>query len=585
MKSEPFSPVTDRPPKMESSLVLRRASLGAIFLLLTWLFIVIVIPSQRPSLPTFSSSTSSTIDSWCPLPLSVTPSGETRSESSPFLPSSKEFAGQAWIQKQVERLSAAVNVPTESYDDNGGVDNDPRWKPFDKFHDLLKELFPKIHAKADLQHVNRYGLVYTLKGNSKYLKPIMLTAHQDVVPASSPDRWNHPPYEAYFDGRDLWGRGASDGKSNLIGVLSTVEFLLEQEWAPKRTLILAFGFDEETGGVSGAAKIAEHLQSIWGKDGVELVLDEGGMGLLTIGDYVYARPGVAEKGYMDAILTLETNGGHSSRPPSPHSGIGIMAEMIVALESNTYEPQLTKDNPFRGLLECQAKYSPKELEPWLRKALERDEQDIGSRLAEARGGSVRFSMQTSQAVDIIHGGNKVNALPVSVELTVNYRIAPHDSLVIVKNKIHSLAAPIAHKHNLTLVSFQQLNTSRPTSLSAIATGETLTLRSANDLNPAPISPTSPFNPVWALFSGTIRSVFEAVPALKHKTVVPVGDIMLGNTDTIHYWDLTENIYRFSPRRKGTSAGVHTIDERIEMEAHLEGMRFYYELILNFDGRK
>ena len=159
------------------------------------------------------------------------------------------------------------------------------------------------------------------------------------------------------------------------------------------------------------------------------------MGLTTIGEYVYARPAVAEKGYMDALLTVDTPGGHSSRPPSPHSGIGIVAEIIVALEANPFTPLLTKENPFRRVLECQAKYTPQEVEPWLRHALEKGEDDIGKRLADARGGETRYSMQTSQAVDIIRGGNKVNALPVTVTATVNYRIAPHDSLDIIKTHI------------------------------------------------------------------------------------------------------------------------------------------------------
>lgn len=40
-------------------------------------------------------------------------------------------------------------------------------------------------------------------------------------------------------------------------MLSAVEALLEQAWRPQRTLVLAFGFDEETGGVRGAAEIAK----------------------------------------------------------------------------------------------------------------------------------------------------------------------------------------------------------------------------------------------------------------------------------------------------------------------------------------
>ena len=407
-----------------------------------------------------------------------------------------------------------------------------------------------------------------------------------MVPAGPADKWTHPPFNAYFDGSYLWGRGSSDCKTNLIGILSTVEFLLEKDWKPSRTVILAFGFDEETGGFRGAAKIGEYLEDTWGKDGIEFILDEGGMGLQTVGDYVYARPGIAEKGYMDAGLTLDTSGGHSSRPPS-HSGIGIMAEMIVALEKHPYTPQLTKENPFRGVLECQARYSPEELEPWLRKALQRDESNIGTRLAEARGQNVRFSMQTSQAVDVINGGVKVNALPESVTVMVNYRVAPHESLEIVKNNIETYLSPIAHKHNISIIPFptqQNTNTNTTAGVDVNAyssTSGTLTLRTHEALSPSPITPTDPHSDaVWRLFSGTLRSVFEATPSLQGKTVIPVGDIMTGNTDTAHYWNLTRNIYRFSP---GKSANVHTVDERVEMESHLEGMRLYYDVIRNFDG--
>lgn len=54
----------------------------------------------------------------------------------------------------------------------------------------------------------------------------------------------------------MWGRGSSDCKNNLIGVLSALESLLEQGWKPSRTVIAAFGFDEEIGGHRGATAIA-----------------------------------------------------------------------------------------------------------------------------------------------------------------------------------------------------------------------------------------------------------------------------------------------------------------------------------------
>ena len=78
-----------------------------------------------------------------------------------------------------------MKCPIESFDENEDVDVDPRWKTFDKFHEVLQDLFPLIHNKAKLDKVNRYGLVFTFKGTSSALKPVMFTAHQDVVPGFS----------------------------------------------------------------------------------------------------------------------------------------------------------------------------------------------------------------------------------------------------------------------------------------------------------------------------------------------------------------------------------------------------------------
>ena len=196
-------------------------------------------------------------DSWCPLPET-----DTLVATQDNLIPSSELTTNVSLKRQVERLSAAVKCPTENFDDNGNVDVDPRWKTFDKFHKVLKDLFQLVHKKAELDLVNRYGLVFTLKGASESLKPIMLTAHQDVVPASSLSKWAHPPFEPYYDSQYLWGRGSSDCKNNLIGIMSVVEKLLEQDWRPRRTIVLAFGFDEETGGIRGAAHIAKHLEKI-----------------------------------------------------------------------------------------------------------------------------------------------------------------------------------------------------------------------------------------------------------------------------------------------------------------------------------
>lgn len=400
-------------------------------------------------------------------------------------------------------------------------------------------------------------------------------AHQDVVPAMSVSKWTYPPFSAHFDGQWLWGRGSSDCKNNLVGFLSVIEDLLSQNFKPHRTILLAFGFDEETGGKHGARHMASELEKRYGNNSFAMLMDEGGMGLQPYGDKVYALPGVAEKGFTDLVLTVETAGGHSSRPPR-HSAIGIMSKMIVELEARPFQPVLAPQNPFRGLLECQVRHSPQEVEPWLRRALvtNESETEMGTRLAEARDESVRFSLQTSQAVDIVRGGEKDNQLPESVTATINYRIAPHDGIEKVRQHAVGLLTPLARSHGLAIQGFGVEE--------AKTDAGVLIMKTVDDLPPSPVSPTDRDNPVWRLFSGTIRAVFEDTEALRRKTVVPVGGIMLGNTDTVHYWNLSRNIYRFSPAREGTRVGVHTVDERLDMSVHLEGMRLYYDLIRNFD---
>lgn len=412
--------------------------------------------------------------------------------------------------------------------------------------------------------------MFTFNGTDETLKPVLFTAHQDVVPVDDPSDWTYPPFSGHFDGEWLWGRGASDCKNVLIGLLSVVEDLLSQNWKPTRTVLLAFGFDEESHGFLGAGSIAKELEKRYGPDSFEFILDEGGMGLKTLGDVVYALPGVGEKGSIDVILSLSVSGGHSSVPP-PHTGIGIVSEIIYELErQDLFVPILNENHPSRQALECQVRHSPGYVEPWLASALEsNDYTGLAEAVAESRGDKIRFTFQASQAADIIRGGIKTNALPEKISATVNYRVALHQTPETVKERAIKIIAPIAAKYNLTLTTFDE---SAPEG--AINHLDLSTL--GEPLVPAPISPTNvKTDAVWARFSGVTRSVFESVPSLAGKTVVVSGDVMTGNTDTRFYWNLTRNIYRWSPSRAGRTANIHTVDERIDIDVHLEGMMLYY----------
>lgn len=445
------------------------------------------------------------------------------------------------------------------------------------------------HQHFTREKINTFGLLYTLPGSDSSLKPLMLTAHQDVVPVADASTWTHPPFDAYFDGTWLWGRGSSDDKNSMTSLLSAIESLLAQGWSPKRTVLLAFGFDEECSGLKGAGSIAAHLESVWGKDSLAIILDEGGMGLQQIDDVLYALPAVTEKGHVDIWLELHVQGGHSSIP-FPHTGIGIISEAVVALESNPYEPLLIKGSPIYNHYVCQARYSPK-AEPKVTKLLEEGDLETLAKELASQDRPTNFRLQTSQAVDYISGGQKINAMPEVVKAGVNYRVAPQNSIGEIMHNVVKHISPIVAKYNLAITAFENddeyksytdqhgLNPGTAQPSYEVDYNGTLTLTSSQKTLAAPVSPSSGGDAVWDVFAGTIRHAF----ASPGTTVVPVGELMTGNTDTRHYLGLTPNVYRWSPTRQGGSENGHTIDERVNMTVHMELVAFYYDFVRNFDA--
>ena len=153
---------------------------------------------------------------------------------------------------------------------------------------------------------------------------------------------------------------------------------------------------------------------------------------------------------------------------------------------------------------------------------------------------------------------------------VNHRIAPHDSVRVVKDHYISLLSPWSKKHNLSVHAFGETILDPPNSAG------TLTLTSAYDLDPSPIS--NPADPRFDLLAGTIRGVFG-------QDVLVSPTLLLGNTDTRYCWGLTDQIYRMSPWRQShdpRGTRMHTVDERMPIAGLVEMAQFYNAFVLNVD---
>ncbi|GJE90960.1 carboxypeptidase S [Phanerochaete sordida] len=501
---------------------------------------------------------------------------------------SDKYSTNGFLLEAVEWLGGAVRVPTESYDQMLPVGQDPRWEVFTPFHDYLLSAFPNVHATLKLTKVNTYGLVYVWEGSDASLKPLLLTAHQDVVPVNpeSLNEWTHPPFSGYYDGERVWGRGSSDDKSGLIGLMTTVETLIKNDFKPTRTVFLAFGFDEEASGLHGATAIGKYLLETYGENAFSLLVDEGGDYSIEYGQ-AYATVGTAEKGYFDVRVEVTSPGGHSSVPPA-HTSIGILAQLLVHVEAHPYKAELKRGTPMYQKTQCLAAYAG-ELPSKVRKAIERaGSSDKALRAAEkALFADPRFKalVGTTSAVDLIAGGVKTNALPESAWAVVNHRIATDSSVGAVQEHDADLLHGLARHFNLSYTAFGEQISEK----GAPAYGS-LTLSDAwgAALEPAPITPSAGEDAgAFRLLAGTIKTVYRVHRNVTDdETVIVSPGIMSGNTDTRHYWPLTKNIFRYSHSWSGDrswlSRGVHTVNEAIYADQYLEMIRFFTTLILNAD---
>ncbi|WP_445382074.1 M20 family peptidase [Robiginitalea sp. IMCC43444] len=435
-----------------------------------------------------------------------------------------EIPGQVY-----QNLSGAVRFRTVSYSEESVPDS----AAFNGFHAFLSQTFPLLHQNLHLEKVNEYSLLYTWEGTQPYKKPIILMSHQDVVPVDQPtiDKWEAGPFEGEITDSHIIGRGTMDDKSSLMAVMESVEMLLKEGFAPSQTIYLAFGHDEEVGGKNGAAQIAAYLK----KKGVRaaMTLDEGGFlaeNMVPGIEPPVAMVNLAEKGFASFRLVVETNGGHSSRPPRENT-IGMLAQAIVDLENNQLPYKLVKP------VDYQLEYMGAEL-PFFKRMAFANPWLFKSPILKA------LNSHTTTAPTIIGGGVKNNVIPTIAEATINFRILPGESIETVRKHIE---ATISDKIRVETVGF-------------------LT-------NPSPVSGIE--SDAYSNLEQTIRSVFP------NSIVVP--GLVGGGTDARYFYDISEDVYRFYPIRIGPESmkRFHGIDEKISKENYREIILFTYHLIRKF----
>lgn len=341
---------------------------------------------------------------------------------------------ETFRNQSVLKLQHAVRIDTSMYDDSPlDVGNNLEvFQNFKTFHNSLKNDFPLFHQELELHLVNHFGLVYIWKGSDESLKPLLLMAHQDVVPISEDSlaEWKYKPFSAHYDGKFLYGRGAGDCKNLLIGHFEAVEELIKIGFEPRRTIIFSYGFDEEVMGMRNLN--AKFIENIFGSKSIYAVMDEGGVSTIDVQGSTMAVVGTAEKGYIDISISIQKNGGHSS-VPQDHTAIGIIGDLIVQIENDKFPTYFTDYNPTYYQYVCLAENAIDIDESFkndiLNSLIDKDaNKNVRNIINKDRLTS--YAIKTTQALDIIRGGVKANALPEFVELIINSSIALEENVLI-----------------------------------------------------------------------------------------------------------------------------------------------------------
>jgi carboxypeptidase PM20D1 len=436
------------------------------------------------------------------------------------------------------RLAGALRFKTVSYQDSSQFEA----REFDGLQRYLRESFPKLHAALKLEKVNGYGLLYEWTGTDATLAPVVLLAHQDVVPVEpgTEGKWTEPPFEGRVAGGYVWGRGALDDKGSLVAILEAVDNLVTSGARPRRTVYLAFGYDEEVGGRRGAARMAAVLASR--NIHPQFVLDEGGAlttGLVPGIGAPVALVGIAEKGYVTIELTAHAEGGHSSMPPE-QTAVGMLAGALIRLEHQQMPRAI------RGPTAAMFDYLGPEL-------------SFGPRLVMANrwlfGGilAVQFGatpqgnamVRTTTAPTVLQAGVKENVLPSTARALVNFRILPGDSVTGVVEHVRQ----VVHDAGIGVRVLEE-TVSNPSDVTSV------------DAEP------------FQLLARTIRQV---VPG-----AVVTPWLVVGATDSRHYSRLTPDVLRFVGAGIGKDdlRRVHGTDERVGVQAYADAVRIYIQLLRN-----
>lgn len=233
-----------------------------------------------------------------------------------------------------------------------------------------------------------YNLVSTI-GTDNGGKHLIFCGHSDVVPAGDHSKWEFNPNSGEVVDGWLLGRGASDMKAGLGGLIYTFALLKKLNVELPGQLTLAVVPDEETGGEFGVPWLLEN----------DLIMGDGCLIAEPSSRY---NPTIGQKGSYWFKLKVYGKPGHGSL--SPLAGNNAITNMIAAIDEvrKLWDLEIEIPDKVKPLIEKSKKYM---------REVEKDREPFQPVLNHV-----------TVNIGTIQGGTKSNMIPESCEAEIDCRL-------------------------------------------------------------------------------------------------------------------------------------------------------------------
>ncbi len=243
----------------------------------------------------------------------------------------------------------------------------PQHPPYGEaaFAALLKDMILPWGADITLEEVSpgRPNLIARFAG-PEGSPALMLEAHSDTVTVEG---MTIPPFEGFFDGRRLWGRGACDTKGSLTAMMLGIRTVLEESGSLPCTVYLVSTCDEEHG-ATGAHWFVSHGPKI---------------DAAIVGEPTELRIVIAHKGDLRWRVRSLGMAAHSSNPDAGINAIYHMGAILWMIQDRLLPALRADKHPLLG--------------------------------------------QPTMSVGTIHGGTAGNIIPALCEIEIDRRVLPGET--------------------------------------------------------------------------------------------------------------------------------------------------------------